>query len=247
MRRFAIVAATVLALGSISKAESIDFQKLGFASETEMQNYFNVVDVKVTQAPVQIRHFNSQTPVDPAVGLGTGIIDTLGPILMDPSGIGGWIAFGKKAWEIIVANRPVVDVQTTTISVLPNDKAAWPQMSGWRGPVGTAYRFQAVNGFGSVVVDHKYLVSYDYGGQWNGAGSYLANVTIIPTRVEVSWGYNLNSSVEVGQVLNTGTVASPVPAVDLHLKYRTKTLMTDLQGVEGFYVKGDGSLQHYSN
>lgn len=257
MKRLTIVALAILVLGSVAKAQpnaqpnaqAVDFQKLGFTSETEMQNYFNVVDVKVTETALDARQLQALAPsaINPTLVLGNDILGTLGPVLLDPSGVAGWIAFGKKAWEIVVANRPVVNVQTTRISVLPNDRALWTQMSGWRGPGATSYSIQAINGFGIVVVNQKYTVSYNYGGQLAGKGRYLANVTVIPTIVDVSWGYTLNSSVEVGQILNTGTVESPVPGVDLQLKYDTKTILKDSQGVDSFFVKGDGSLAHVSN
>ncbi len=246
MKRFAIVAAAFLALGSVSKAELLDFQKLGFTSKTEMQNYFNVVDVEVTETPVKSHQFAAPIPFNSTPGLGSGISDTLGPVLLDPSGISGWIAFGEKVWDVVVANRPVLSVQTARVSVLPNEKGAWAQMSGWRGPAVTSYRIQAINGFGAVVVDQKYTVSYNYGGQLNGKGRYLANVTIIPTMIDVSWGYTLNSRVEVGEILNTGTVESPVPAVDLELNYETKTILNDSQRAQSFFVKGDGSLRQVS-
>src|SRR4051812_36956627 len=96
MKKLALVALSVLALGSISQAETADFQKLGFSSQTEMQNYFNVVDVKVTEGAADIHQFNAPAPVNPTLALGGGFLDALGPVLMDPSGVSGWIAFGKK-------------------------------------------------------------------------------------------------------------------------------------------------------
>lgn len=244
MKALALVA--ILALGSIAHAEQT-FEQLGFSSETEMQNYLNVTDIKVQAVEADASEYAAPAaPVNPALALGTGLLDSLGPVLLNPSNTNAWIAFGKKAWEVVVANQPVANVQTTRVAVLPVDKAAWAQMSGWRGPRGMVYTIQAVNGFGSTVVDQKYTVSYNYGGQLNGKGRYLANVTIIPTSISVAWAYTLNSSVEVGQILNTGTVESPVPSVDLQLKWGAKTILSSKQGVESFYVKGDGGIQQIS-
>jgi hypothetical protein len=249
MKRVALnvtsVLAVVLFAGSVSKAQGSDFAKLGFASETEMQNYLQITEVKVTEIPADNAQFSAPAP-NPVLALGAGVLQTLGPVLMNPSGISGWIAFGQKIWDVVVANQPVVNVKTTRVTVLPNDKNAWAQMSGWRGPAASSYNIQAVNGFGMTVVNQKYTISYNYGGQLNNQGRYLANVTIIPTAIDVSWGYTLNSNVEVGQILNTGSVQAPVPAVDLQLKWEVKTILKDSQGVDSFSVKGDGSLTHVS-
>jgi hypothetical protein len=246
------VAGALLVLGSIAQASTAqpDFKSLGFSSEAEMQNYLSIVDVKVTTTPIESSEYaavlNPSQADASAIALGGGLLDTLGPVLMAPENPAAWVAFGKKAWEVVVANRPVVNVQTARVTVLPNDKKLWAQMEGWRGPRGTAYTIQAVNGFGVTVVNQKYTVSFNYGGSLNGKGRYLANATIIPSTIEVSWGYTLNSSVEVGQVLNAGTVESPIPAVDMQLKYNTKTILKEAQGIDSFYIKGDGSLSHVS-
>jgi hypothetical protein len=249
MKAFALVALMVLATNA-QAATVQDYKSLGFSSETEMQNYFNIVDVKVTAVPADSHDFATilmpPSSDQATIALGGGFLDSLGPVLLAPENPAAWIAFGKKAWEVVVANRPVVDVQTARISVLPNDKNLWSQMAGWQNPRAAAYTIQAVNGFGMTVVNQKYTVSYNYGGSLNGKGRYLANATIIPTTIEVSWGYTLNSNVEVGQILNAGTADSPVPAVDMQLQYTTKTILKEGRGVDSFYIKGDGSLSHVS-
>ena len=244
MKALALVA--LLVLGSIAQAEQAQYEKLGFSSETEMKNYLTVTDVKVTAMPVDESELAAPAPTNPTIALGGGLLDALGPVLADSSSAGAWIAFGKKAWEVVVANQPVVNVQTTRVTVLPTDKAQWAQMAGWRGPRGAVYGFQAVNAFGMTTVDQKYTVSYNYGGNLNGKGNYLANVTIIPTNISVAWAYTLNSNVEVGQILNAGSVQSPVPAVDLQLKWGIKTILKEEQHIDSFYVKGDGALSHIS-
>ncbi len=252
MKAVALIA--LLVMGTAAQAaQSQDFKALGFSSQTEMENYLNIVDVKVTTEAIESRDSDFAAIINPraaadqkALDLGNGLFDSLGPVLLAPENPGAWIAFGKKIWEVVVANRPAVDVQTARVTVLPNDKNLWAQMAGWRGPRGAAYTIQAVNGFGKVVVNQKYTVSYNFGGSLGGKGRYIANAQVIPTTIEVSWGYTLNSNVEIGQILNAGTVDSPIPAVDMQLKYVTKTILKEGQGIDSFYIKGDGSMSHVS-
>ena len=236
----------LLVLGSIAHAETAKptFDQLGFSSETEMQNYFKVVDVKVTTTAAKQVQLDAAAPAE--VTLGNSFLDGLGAVLVAPQSPTGWIAFGKAAWAVVVANKPVINATTTRVTVLPQDKQAWATMAGWRGPFGGSIKFEEVNGFGASVITQKYTISYNYGGSLNGKGHYLANATIIPSSIYVAWGFSLDSSVEVGQILNSGTEADPNPMVDLQLKRSTKTIMTAHEAVDSFSIKGDGSMAHFS-
>lgn len=239
-----IVALAILTLSVVAQA-SPTAESLGFSSETEMNNYFTIKNVKVT--PVALPPSSGyDAPVPPAIALGNGLLETLGPVLMNPGNPTSWIAFGKKVWEVVVENKPVVNVQTQSVTVLPNNKKLWSQMSGWRGPRGAAYVIQAVNGFGTTVIDTKYTVTYNYGGKLNGKGDYIANATIVPSLVSVGWGYTYNSSVSVGDIVNVGSVDSPIPGVDLQLHWNMKTIIKETDGVDSFFATGNGSLQHIS-
>ena len=44
--------------------------------------------------------------------------------------------------------------------------------------------------------------------------------------------YTLDSKVEVGQVLNTASVESPVPGVELQLKHTIKTILKENQTIK---------------
>ena len=237
--------ALVLAIGSVSQAQ----QASDFRSDAEMKNYLTVSKVRIEEVPVQLRQSSEfdapATPVSGAIALGQDFISSLGPVLLDPSGIAGWIAFGKKAWEVVVANRPVVNIASSPkINILPNDKAAWAQMSNWRGPVAKSFKVVATNLFGNEVVSQTYTVAYNYGGNYNGKGAYLANASIIPSNVSVLWGYTLDSGVNVGQILNMGAADAPVPGVDMQVKWKIATILKEEQTTESFFVQGNGALKH---
>lgn len=243
---FALVAALVV---SQAVQAQVAPEQLGFKSQTEMEQYFSVADVQVIETEVSAdigtqNYLAAKAPVDGRIQLGNETLDSVSAVVANPYNITAWIALGKKAWEIVIKNEPVLNAATKTVSILPAAQPNWAQMENWKAPVARSYTIIARNGFGVDAVTHKYTVAYNYGGQLNGQGAFLANATIIPAQVSVVWGYTLNSNVEVGQIVNTGTKTAPVPGVAMNLKYGISTILKKSEGVDQFFVRGNGAMTH---
>lgn len=246
MKKLVGLVLSVLVLGSIAHASQPALAaKPAFASDVEMKNYLSIASESIeetsTAAPTQYSPFAATTGVPTSLALGNDFLATLGPVLADPSGISGWIAFGQKAWEVVVANKPILNLQTQRVTILPENRGAWMQMAGWRGPATKTFTFTAKNLYGIEVVKQTYTVAFNYGGSMGGKGAYIANATIIPD-VSVAWGYTLDSKVDVGQIVNMGTVESPIPGVELQLTRSIKTIFKEKKTVDSFFVRGDGNL-----
>jgi len=69
------------------------------------------------------------TPV-PGSDYGTGVTDVTGQI----------VNLAKSLWDIVVENRPVVNIAIDNASALPVGVTAWTQLSSWQVPKGKAYR-----------------------------------------------------------------------------------------------------------
>ena len=165
----------------------------------------------------------------------------IGRVIADPTGVSAWIALGEKLWQVVVANKPVANVSSQRVSVLPVAQQDWAQMETWKGPALHTFAVNARNVLGATVISQSYTVAYNFGGSYEGKGQYLANVTVIPAKIDVSWGFTLNSSVEVGSVINTGTKDSPIPALTLELKWSVDSILKHKEGRDSFFIKGDGS------
>jgi hypothetical protein len=65
---------------------------------------------------------------------------------------------------------------------------------------------------------------------------------VIPTRVDVGWGYrfSMNASVPDSTITNVGTSANPVAAMQLTLSWKISTVIKDSNGTSVYYVQGDG-------
>jgi hypothetical protein len=243
---FAVAAGvSAQAAGIQTDVQLVDLQKHGFGSQTEFQNYMTVSDMTITEVPVDMAaadrflsaRVNQPNPAD--------VLGDLGAVVTDPSSITAWVTLGKKVWEIVVANKPVVNVSTQKVSVLPQAQTDWRMMSNWSPrPFAKTYVIEARNGYGASVIKHAYTVAFNYGGKFNGKGAFLANATIIPSQVEVAWGYKLNSKVQVGEAVNTGDLDSPIPGVNLELQYKIDTVIKHSSGRDNFFVMGNGRVEH---
>ena len=249
MKRLTGLILSVLVLGSFAQALTTqEVAAHGFHSKAELAKYLSIAKVQLKEVPVDTHQMSSFVTTLPAgypgaVALGNDLITAVGPVLANSANPAAWITLGQKAWQVVVANRPVLNVTSARVSVLPVDKTQWARMSGWQAPVARSFTLTATNLMGLEVVSQTYTISYNYGGQLNGKGAYLANATIIPSSITVAWGYTLDSSVEVGQIVNLGNTENPVPGIQLQLKRSIKTILKQDDDVDAFFIKGTGGLQ----
>jgi hypothetical protein len=245
----AFVAAIIVA-ASTSAAKAAPTTTPQFASEADRANYYTVQKIEVREITTSDR-FNgriesllkNQAAHLSNSGASAGAI--AGPIIgiiTDPTNIEAWITLGDKAWQVVMANKPVSNVTTKRVSVLPQSQQDWTGMDSWQGPAHKTYVVEAKNLYGISVVSHVYTLAFNYGGKINGKGQFLANATIIPSNVQVAWGYTLNSGVDVGETLNMGAKDSPTPGVDLQLSWTVDTFLKHIEARDDFFVRGDGQV-----
>lgn len=168
---------------------------------------------------------------------------TLGPIFGAAAPeVEAWLTIGMKAWELVKANKPVVNVNLAKISILPEATPKWTMMENWKVGTSTSYELAATNGFGMKVVNFTYRISYNYGGQYEGAGMFLANVMVLPETIDVIWGYNLDANVELGEPVNVGTLENQIPGIQIQVKHKIETVLRSTQGSSTYFVSGKGQL-----
>jgi hypothetical protein len=250
-RLLAIAALFSFSLAASAFAENLnpeltpEAKAMGFRNSTELQQYFEISEFTVTENEDAISTYDlAMTGFQISNGTASSIGDILTNFSSHIGDVSKWIALGSKLWEVVKNNQPVVNVTTQTVSVLPESLPDWRKMETWKGPQAKSYTLAAKNLYGATVISHTYTVAFHYGGSLNGHGQFLANATIIPTHVDVSWGFTLNSSVKVGEPLNTGTTLDPVPGIDLGLEWSMSSMLKKTQGVDQFFVRGDGPTSH---
>lgn len=234
---------------STSKKSHDAFGK--FASKFDRDNYFSIASFNIREiaTPENTDYFEHQMQIanrefkETGSGTAGDVIGSIGKIIAtDGADIGAWVTLGEKLWELIVANKPVVNVSSQRISVLPANQQDWRQMEQWQVPASKTYVFEAKNGFGMTVIKHAYTLTFNYGGKFQGKGSYLANATIIPSEIDVLWGYTLNSKVIVAEPVNLGTLENQIPGVELQIKWSIDTVVKHSEQSSSYFVRGDGQV-----
>lgn len=196
--------------------------------------------------------------IDPAsirvVDLGTPAPAADAPPVQPPAHIGpptenpevNWgdiINLGKTLWQIIEANKPVVDVTTAFASALPKGVNDADELAGWSAPVATAYELSAKNLYGVQVVKLRYQVLRTAGGNYFGHGRYLTAVTVQPVDLDVAWGYRFSLDAQVPSVTNAGTRLDPVAGMLVTVDWKMQTPLRETDGAQSYYVRGDGLFQ----
>lgn len=165
---------------------------------------------------------------------------------IDLGGIGSAtevIQVGKQVWDIVVANKPVVDASSERVSALPPGINDWRGMHGWKAPQSRTYRVAFKNLYGGTMIDFTYQVLFTPGGTLNGKGLYLSNMTILPANLFVAWGYTFRSRGSVPGIMNAGSAVSPMAAAQMQLTWSVDTVLAHHEGTSSFYVRADGTFQ----
>ncbi len=149
---------------------------------------------------------------------------------------------GRKIWAVVDAGRPVVHVKTPAASALPRGVKCWLDMENWQAPRSATYQVSYKNLLGSEVVKFQFKVIYAPGGQYAGVGRYLANMTIVPSDLQVSWGFSFSAETEVHSPINLGTQENPVAGAQLQLNWTIKGVLNEIRQSAHYFVNGHGEV-----
>jgi hypothetical protein len=90
-----------------------------------------------------------------------------------------------------------------------------------------------------TVYDVTLTAVHQYGGSYNGKGKYLETVTILPSNVEVLWGYTVNYNVDNVTTLNGGTAEDPIAMIALQAKFKVQTVVKSSETNTVYQFRGD--------
>jgi len=177
----------------------------------------------------------------------------LGPVVSEVGGalviIDQIINIASKVWNIIQQNAPVVNIDTQYAAAVPQGITAWNQLSEWKKPKSYIYGFRAKNLYGASTVDVKYKVIFTPDGKYKGKGRYLTGVTVVPTVVNVSWGYRFSLTAQVpdSTIINEGTDEDPIASLQLKIAWRISSAIKSTDGASVYYIRGDGGFEEIAN
>jgi len=154
-----------------------------------------------------------------------------------------------KVWTIIQQNAPVVNIDTKYAAAMPQGITGWNQLAEWKKPKTYLYSFYAENIYGVKTIDVTYKMMYTSGGRYKGKGLYLTGVTVVPTNVDVAWGYrfSLAAAVADSTIANVGTELDPVASMQMKLAWKISTALKDSNGTSVYYIQGDGYYEEIAS
>lgn len=170
---------------------------------------------------------------------------------------GGWgdgkidlssiLAVGEKVFNFIVTNKPCANYKTLKAAVLPGGTKSFTQLKGWSKPVSKVYRVQFKNMFGKDAGGFSYRIVFVYGGNYQGKGKYIGQISFTPLDIKLKTDRQLNIHTEVLEPLNYGTEEDPLAGVQLLITWSSPTtLRYSMNSIEYFFY-GDGNVQDISN
>lgn len=159
------------------------------------------------------------------------------------------IALGEKIYKIIEKGKPVLQTAYAPISVIPKAKDGSPvdmfQTSNWSRPVTRSYEISYKNGFNMSVVKFKFTLIFSYGGKYLDKGKYITAAQIVPSDVEVAWGYSVSATMNLDSIMNHGSIVDPLAGANLRLNYKIDTVVKAEERNILFYIGGDGKVSIY--
>jgi hypothetical protein len=151
------------------------------------------------------------------------------------------VNLGKQVWAIIEENQPVVNLTYDFANALPRGVESAADLSGFTDLQFQSYHIYGTNGFGQTVYDVTYTLVYQHSGSVNGKGHYLASVGIIPSDVDVKWGYNLDMKVANVATTNVGSAEAPVASINMEVSFIVHTKVQHHATSTIYQIRGDGA------
>jgi len=152
------------------------------------------------------------------------------------------VNIARKLWDVVVDNQPISNIETKYAVAYPQGITSPQQLANWKRPKVYLYGFYADNIYGIRCVDVEYKVIFTYGGDYKGKGKFLTGVSVIPTKVDVVWGYrfDMHSYVPDSSVVNVGSSQNPIAAMQIKLTWKISTYVKDSTNTSVYYIQGDG-------
>jgi hypothetical protein len=103
------------------------------------------------------------------------------------------------------------------------------------------------NLYGMDVLELSYVVSVIYGGSVRGAGQYIAAARVIPKKINVLWGFNMDVNVAEVAIQNIGTEKNPHAAVTLDVGVTYGSILSQTSFTNSYRMQGNGVIADLTN
>ncbi len=157
------------------------------------------------------------------------------------------ITVGEKVINVISKSKSTVEFEKSPVAhVIPKQAKCWTEFSNWLGP--KFYRVQfdfskrGIFGNRLNIVNATLILSFMYGGQYNGKGQYLQNVMVYPRINRVAPFWSLKSNVELFLPSNYGSKSDPIAGLQLKVTNQYSTFLRRVVAARTLAIKGNGDV-----
>ncbi|PIS47634.1 MAG: hypothetical protein COT17_02420 [Elusimicrobia bacterium CG08_land_8_20_14_0_20_51_18] len=197
------------------------------------ENYFKIAGIKTGVSEIR----EAELPLPLATPSDTKVAPVVAA--------GAIINAGAHAWNIINNGSAVGNLGHYYASAMPSS-FTWSEVVNWKGPKKIVYSIQCENLCGMKILDMEYVVSYYYGGNYNGKGHYIANFTIKPRKLKIKWGFKFNMALQIANPMNVGTAEDPMAQLQADLGWDFSSPLKKYKEFSTYAVRGDGDFQDIS-
>ncbi len=156
------------------------------------------------------------------------------------------VALGEDVYRLVIKGKPTNTTVYSPISVIPRVNGAAVDMldtEGWSAPVKRTYQIDYENLYGITVVSYRYSIIYSYNGSYDGKGSYLTSVQIVPENVRTLFGFDFTATMKLGGIQNQGTKTNPIAGVTVLMEYTVSSIMNANNQVDSYFITGRGGFK----
>lgn len=156
------------------------------------------------------------------------------------------VALGEDVYRLVIKGKPSNTSSYTPISVIPRVNGVAVDMldtEGWSAPVKRTYQIDYENLYGMTVVSFRYSIIYSYNGSYDGKGSYLTAVQIVPETVRTLFGFDFTAQMKLGGIQNQGTKANPIAGATILMEYTVSSIMVANNQVDSYFITGRGGFR----
>jgi hypothetical protein len=215
---------------------------LSYADARDKKGYYQIGSVEIEEVSNLVLA-DHESHLKGGGILGNNPIENIGRVIALGKDI---VALGESVYQLVLKGKPSAKTTYAPISVIPregNGPVDIFELEGFSMPVKKTYQIKYNNLYGVTIAHFMFSVMYSYGGSFNGTGSYLTSVQIVPEYVKVLWGWDLDATMKLGGIQNMGTRANPNAGATLMIEYTVSSILESIQRTSSFFVTGKGLLK----
>ncbi len=238
-----LLLAWILGVISVAQAQVSESEDLFFTiskmtvSEVSTDIIGNEINEKIQDKDIFPQGLPSNGFLSPSQGVGD-VISTTRDL----------VALGESVYNLVIKGKPNTTLTYSPISVIPKIGDAPADIldtENWSSPVKKSFEIKYINGFGMNVVVFRYSVIYSANGSYEGVGSYLTAVQVIPEYVKTLFGFNFSANMKLGGIQNQGSKARPVAAATILLEHTISSILISTTQVDTFFITGLGKFYKF--